>query len=341
MRNQPFRPIQNQIPVQHQSMPEYNGYNISHTNPPVRVREEPQVQMGMPDVPNPSVTLVHRNQDADEVVRNVQQDNCDGQNNLANMVETILALNGLNVGLHRPNFVSTFSEYVLQTELPTGWKIPKFTKFAGDTSESTVKHIARYLAEAGDLANNENLRMKYFPNSLTKNAFTWFTTLPPGSIHHWTQLERAFHEQLYMGKSKISLKELSVEMAAGGLDYSIRKKLDTQHLRDMAQLANRVRQVERLKIEKARTSMDLVQKEVDFLNRCKLSNKEVMLCLRCSAVCDKEATAGLTNYVPYVKNKGNWPRQSLNKRKEIVQAPTIQQRLGPKTFVPANRVPVN
>jgi hypothetical protein len=31
-----------------------------------------------------------------------------------------------------------------------------------------------------------------------------------------------------------------VEMAAGGLDYSIRKKLDTQYLRDMAQLADRV-----------------------------------------------------------------------------------------------------
>ncbi|PNX91687.1 hypothetical protein L195_g047820, partial [Trifolium pratense] len=109
VRNQPFRPIQNQIPVQHQSMPEYNGYNVSHTNPPVRVREEPHVQMGMPHVPNPGVTLVHRNQDADEVVRNVQQDNCDGQNNLANMVETILAQNGLNVGLYRPNFVSAFS----------------------------------------------------------------------------------------------------------------------------------------------------------------------------------------------------------------------------------------
>ncbi|PNX89623.1 hypothetical protein L195_g045745, partial [Trifolium pratense] len=80
---------------------------------------------------------------------------------------------------------------------------------------------------------------------------------------------------------------------------------------------------------------------VDFLNKCKLSNKEVMLCPRCSIVCDKEAIAGLTNYVPYVKNKGNWPRQSLNKRKENFQDPTIQQRLGPKTFVPANRVPVN
>ncbi|MCI96287.1 hypothetical protein A2U01_0117587, partial [Trifolium medium] len=28
-----------------------------------------------------------------------------------------------------------------------------------------------------------------------------------------------------------------------------------------------------------------------------------MLCPRCSAVCDKEATAGLTNYVPYVQNR--------------------------------------
>lgn len=76
-----------------------------------------------------------------------------------------------------------------------------------------------------------------------------------------------------MGQSKISLKELAsvrrkslepvddylnrfkllksrcftqvleyelVKIAAGGLDYSIRKKLDTQYLRDMAQLDDRV-----------------------------------------------------------------------------------------------------
>jgi len=76
-----------------------------------------------------------------------------------------------------------------------------------------------------------------------------------------------------MGQSKISLKELAsvrrkthesiddylnrflllkarcltsvpkhelVEMATGGLDYSVRKKSDTQYLRDMAQLADRV-----------------------------------------------------------------------------------------------------
>lgn len=43
-------------------------------------------------------------------------------------------------------------------------------------------------------------------------------------------------------------------MAAVGLDYSIRKKLDTQYLRDMAQLADRVRQVEGLKAKKDRAN---------------------------------------------------------------------------------------
>eukprot|EP00256_Glycine_max_P055100 XP_014622121.1 uncharacterized protein LOC102661556 [Glycine max] len=278
-----IRQIQIQAPVQEIQMPNNPGMQMAQAPQPV-ARIEPPVQQVEP---NPGIVLVNRNQNADEVIGNIQQNRFDRQNNLAQMVETILVQNGLNLGLHRPNFVSPLSEYVLQTELPRGVKIPKFTKFAGETNESTVEHIARYLVEAGDLANNENLRMKFFPSSLTKNAFTWFTTLPPHSIHNWNQLERIFHEQFYMGQSKISLKELAsvrrkalesiddylnrfrllkarcftqvpehelVEMAAGGLDYSIRKKLDTQYLRDMAQLADRVRQLERLKAEKARNS---------------------------------------------------------------------------------------
>ncbi|XP_050877009.1 uncharacterized protein LOC127080750 [Lathyrus oleraceus] len=199
--------------------------------------------------------MVNRDQDADEVIHRVRRENM-MENDLTTMIERIMAQNGLNTGLRRPNYSSPLSEYVL-TELPRGCKIPKFTKFSGDTSESTIEHIARYMTEAGDLANSENLRMKYFPSSLTKNAFTWFTTLPPNSIDTWPHLERLFHEQFYMGQTKISLKELasikrkftepiddylnrfrllksrcftlvpeheSVEMAAGGLDYSIRKK---------------------------------------------------------------------------------------------------------------------
>jgi len=98
--------------------------------------------------PQPEVIWVNRNHDADEVVRNVQQQNIGSHNNIANLVENVMARNILNIGLHRPNFVSPLSEYVLQTELPRCCKIPKFTTFAGDTSESIVKHISRYLIEA-------------------------------------------------------------------------------------------------------------------------------------------------------------------------------------------------
>lgn len=34
----------------------------------------------------------------------------------------------------------------------------------------TIDQVACYLTEVKDIANNENLRMKYFSSSLTKNA---------------------------------------------------------------------------------------------------------------------------------------------------------------------------
>ncbi|XP_050908417.1 uncharacterized protein LOC127122051 [Lathyrus oleraceus] len=241
--------------------------------------------------------MVNRIQNADDIIRQVRHDDVAANNNQAAIVERIMVRNGVNFVLRRPNYMSPLAEYVLQTAAPLRTKIPKFTKFAEDTTESTVEHVERYLIEARDMSNNESLRINFFPSYLTKNVFTWFTTLPQNSIHSWNQLERVFHEQFYMGKTKISLKELAsvrqkftepiddylnrfrllkdrcltqvpehelVEMAAGGLDYLIRKKLDTQYLRDMAQLAGNVRQVERLKEEKARTNKGKRVAYVDF-----------------------------------------------------------------------------
>jgi len=173
---------------------------------PRNVAQQQVVQPQALEEPERIPIMVNRHQDADQLVMQARRNNYEGQNNIANVVETLLAQNGFNMGLDRPNFVSALYEYVLMSELPRIWKVPKFTKFAGETNESTVEHIARYVMEAGDMANNENLKMKYFPSSLTKNAFTWFTTLPPHSIFSWNQLEKAFHEQFYMEQSKISLK---------------------------------------------------------------------------------------------------------------------------------------
>ncbi|XP_050877581.1 uncharacterized protein LOC127081360 [Lathyrus oleraceus] len=243
--------------------------------------------------------MVNRNQNADDIIRQVRHDDVAVDNNLAAIIKRIMVRNGINFGLRRTNYTSPLLEYILQAEAPPRTKIPKFTKFSGDITESTVEHVARYLIKAGDMSNNESLRIKQIPISLTKNAFTWFTSLPQSLIHTWNQLERMFHEQFYMGQTKISLKELAsikrkftepiddylnrfrflkarcftqipehelVEMASEGLDYSIKKKLDTQYLRDMAQLADRVRQLERLKEEKARANKGKRVAYVDFRN---------------------------------------------------------------------------
>ncbi|XP_058764414.1 uncharacterized protein LOC131637862 [Vicia villosa] len=196
-----------------------------------------------------------------------------------------MAKNGMSTTLQRPLYVSSLAEFILQTELPRGTKVPNYTKFGGESGESTIEHIARYLTESGDLDPNENLRVKNFPSSLTKAAFAWFTSLAPNITDSWAKLEKKFHEKFYEGHSKISLAEFSdikrifaesiddylnrfrslkarcftqvpeheiVQMVAGGLHYSIRKKIDTTFVKSMSQLVDRVRHLKRLRLEKTK-----------------------------------------------------------------------------------------
>ncbi|XP_050877600.1 uncharacterized protein LOC127081382 [Lathyrus oleraceus] len=86
-------------------------------------------------------------------------------------------VNGMSATLQTPLYASPLAEFILQTEAPRGMKVPKYTKFGGESGESIIEHIARYLTESGDLAHNEGLRVKNFPSSLTMAAFTWFTSL--------------------------------------------------------------------------------------------------------------------------------------------------------------------
>lgn len=159
---------------------------------PPRV-EPPRAEEQIPRERESRVVLGNRHQDADELIQRIRCDDMAANNNLTTMVERIMVRNGVDVGLHRPNYMSRLSEHVLQAESPPRWKVPKFTKFSRDTSESTVEHVARYFIEAGEIPNNESLRIKYFPSSLMKNAFMWFTILPTNFIDTWTRLERLFH----------------------------------------------------------------------------------------------------------------------------------------------------
>ncbi|RYQ90202.1 hypothetical protein Ahy_B09g096438 isoform E [Arachis hypogaea] len=156
-----------------------------------------QNKNNIPNRENPH--MVPRGQNADDFLARLRGGE---RYQVTRILEEVLNRVGLNVGfMNQPHFVSTFPQVVQMAEVPRGVKNLKITtKFVGEVGESTTEHVARYLVEMGNLVNDENLKIKFFHSSLTKNAFTWFSNLRPNSITTWNQLETIFHAQFYRGK---------------------------------------------------------------------------------------------------------------------------------------------
>ncbi|XP_050920352.1 uncharacterized protein LOC127137987 [Lathyrus oleraceus] len=109
------------------------------------VKQEYQEVEQIPRVARrPPVVLIDRNRDPDHVVKQIRQEATVGEQNLELIVERIIVRNRINPYLQRSTCSSPLPDFVLQTEFPRGWKVPKFTKFTGYTEESTVEHVARY-----------------------------------------------------------------------------------------------------------------------------------------------------------------------------------------------------
>ena len=139
-----------------------------HPNDPI-VRQVADAQIPLVGVENtPDLDMVRWGQNVDDLVQRIRQDN------ITKAVEQILHRFGFNVGYANQHFfMSAFPDYIQQVELLRGCKIPKsLTRFFGENRESTVEHITLYIVEIGEIASNEYLKMRFFPSSLTKNAFT-------------------------------------------------------------------------------------------------------------------------------------------------------------------------
>ena len=68
------------------------------------------------------------------------------------------------------------------TNFPTGWRIPKFTKFNGDDSRTTWEHISQYVLQLGEAGFNDALCVRLFSLSLTGTTFSWFSSLAPKAL---------------------------------------------------------------------------------------------------------------------------------------------------------------
>ena len=64
---------------------------------------------------------------------------------------------------------------------PKGYEPPKFHPFDG-INGSTVEHMSRFVHTMGPYVGDQELCLREFAKSLVDRAYTWYTTLKPGSI---------------------------------------------------------------------------------------------------------------------------------------------------------------
>ncbi|CAL8988830.1 unnamed protein product, partial [Prunus brigantina] len=135
----------------------------------------------------------------------------------------------------RPTYRKPYPAYIDQIPLPPGFKVPNFTLFNGeDPHASSVEHIGRLSVQCIAIENNPLLKLRLFGNSLSGQAFTWYTSLPPNSVQTWEQMESDEPAQDFITrfrklkmKCRIPMEERHfIQMAQAALKISLRKRFD-------------------------------------------------------------------------------------------------------------------
>ncbi|KAK1681531.1 hypothetical protein QYE76_042379 [Lolium multiflorum] len=93
--------------------------------------------------------------------------------------------------------------------LPPKYRLPDFNKFSGSEGSSSIEHVSRYLAQLGMVSVSDQLRVRFFSQSLTGPAFGWYTSLQPNSVQSWKQLEELFHTQYHSEATEAGIAELA------------------------------------------------------------------------------------------------------------------------------------
>ena len=147
----------------------------------------------------------------EEPNQNVRQEignNAIGLDNIMNMIEQTYGPNLQRAA--RPAFRRPYPDRVeREFERPRNYKVPDFSIFSGDDEKTAYEHISRFTIQFGELSNNGNGKLIMFPNSLTGQAFKWYSSLPPHSIETWNDMEEKFLNHFVRTDLGISMADLA------------------------------------------------------------------------------------------------------------------------------------
>jgi len=108
--------------------------------------------------------------------------------------------------------------------------------------------------------------------------------------------------------------QLPVEKPAFGENPQAMDEMVTEDHQSTNALITEDQLIKKMEVAYPKAEEDLI----DFLNRCKISNTNAMLCPRCNAIFDKEAEKSVEGFLPHTEHKSRWvenrPKYGFNKR---------------------------
>ncbi|CAL2228304.1 unnamed protein product [Prunus armeniaca] len=109
----------------------------------------------------------------------------------------------------RPTYRKPYPAYIDQIPLFSGFKVPNFTLFNGENPYAlSVEHIGRFSVQCIAIENNPLLKLGLFGNSLSGQAFTWYTSLLANSVQT-EQMENVFHDYYFRIQLEVTISDLA------------------------------------------------------------------------------------------------------------------------------------
>uniref|UniRef100_A0A2N9F794 RNA-directed DNA polymerase n=1 Tax=Fagus sylvatica TaxID=28930 RepID=A0A2N9F794_FAGSY len=79
-------------------------------------------------------------------------------------------------------------------------------------------HISKFIDSMGAYAGDGDLCLREFSKSLDDRAYTWYTTLPPGSVKTWEDMVELFCGKYFQAEEKVTLVNLHTTKQTNGED---------------------------------------------------------------------------------------------------------------------------
>ncbi|CAL9030475.1 unnamed protein product [Prunus brigantina] len=97
---------------------------------------------------------------------------------------------------------------LLEHPYPKGYEASNFVLFDGRNG-SPKEHVNRFIDALGPHVDDYNLRLREFSKSLTDHAYTWYTTLAPGSVRSWEDLASRFCKKYFQHGERVTTTQLN------------------------------------------------------------------------------------------------------------------------------------